>query len=210
MTAKNVGIFAALTMAFLYVYDLKLIQQLKTERNQLLQFAQRDSSSLVDITNELGHQTQRAELTELSLRNAQELLNTQRLSFIKEFSAVKASLRNLETAVQVQATATADLKLSTKDTTIVIAGDTVKTRKFGYLDDYNKVSGYLSGDTTVMIAARIQVPIQGVVYWQRRKWLFLRVGRKEYYSQFTSPNSWVKIQNSEVIKVLKKGQAAFR
>lgn len=201
----SAGLLVVLVFATaIIVHQERTIDRLANERRQAIAFAQRDSAAATNYKNQLGHQVQRTELTELSLRNAQDLINTDRLSFIRQLEGVKQNLKNLEAAVKVQASATADLRLNLGDTTIIINGDTTMVRKFGYVDEYNQVHGFLEGDTTALISARISVPIDGAMFWERSRFLGLRIGRKKWFGEFTTPNPWVKIDNSEFIKIQKR------
>lgn len=71
-----------------------------------------------------------------------------------------------------------------------------------YEDEYNSVAIDSAG---VNLTLKIDVPIRGVVYWERpHKFLFFKWGKKQYVSDFSSPNTLVKISNHEVIQVRKK------
>jgi hypothetical protein len=182
----------------------KMLIRVNSERHQAISFAKRDSANAMNYKNKFDHQVQRNEITDLSLRNAQDLRNTDRLAFIQELQGVKQNMKNLESAVRIQARATADLRMQLHDTTIYLNGDTLHVHKFGYADKYNSIRGLLEGDTTILANAMISVPLEGAVYWERTKLLGLRIGRKKFYSEFTTPNKWVKIDNSEYIKIQKR------
>ena len=189
----------------LIVNQERKIDQLQVERQQLISFATRDSAAAATYRNKLGHQVTQTEISELSRRNAEDLLNTQRLSWIKELEGVKSNLKNIENAVKVQALATADLKMQLRDTVLITAaGDTVRAHNFDYADKYDFYQGVLEGDTTVMVRARISVPLEGALFWQRRRILGLRIGRKQWSTEYTSPNEWVTISGVDFIKIQKR------
>lgn len=205
MRGLIVSIVLLVIAAGIITFQRKTITRLATERAQAIKFATLDSARAVEYQNQYGHQVKRTEEVELSLRNARDLSNTERLAFLKELEGVKSNLRNLESAVRLQSMVTADLKLHLRDTTIILTpGDTIHAHKFQYLDQYNSLRGITEGDTTMLVKARISVPLDGAMFWERNKILGLRIGRKKWYAEFTSPNPWVKIDASEYIKIEKR------
>lgn len=196
--------FAAVaTLIISNVIHLRIESGLRTERDQVITFARRDSAAAQDYINKYSHQVRRTEETELTLRNARQLAGTERLSFLRELQGVKSNLKNLEAAVSLQTRTAATVQAASADTIVVVKGDTIHTHKFGYVDEFNSIRGLLIGDTT-LVNVTINTPIYGAVYWERSRILGLRIGRKNYFSEFTTPNTWVRITGAESIKIQKR------
>ena len=185
------------------VVHIRIEKDLRAERDQVITFARRDSAAAQDYLNKFSHQVRRTEETELTLRNARQLAGTERLAFLRELQGVKSNLKNLEAAVSLQTRTAATVQAPSADTIVVVKGDTIHTHKFGYVDEFNSIRGLLIGDTT-LVHVTINTPIYGAVYWQRSRILGLRIGRKNYFAEFTTPNSWVRITGAESIKIQRR------
>ena len=198
-----IALVAVATLIISNVAHLRIENGLRTERDQVITFARRDSAAAQDYLNKYSHQVRRTEETELTLRNALQLAGTERLAFLRELQGVKSNLKNLEAAVSLQTRTAATVQAPSADTIVVVKGDTIHTHKFGYVDEFNSIRGLLIGDTT-LVHVTINTPIYGAVYWQRARILGLRIGRKNYFSEFTTPNTWVRITGAESIKIQKR------
>ncbi len=116
----------------------------------------------------------------------------------EEFKGVKKNLRNVEVVSNTTASILDTLRLVNRDTTIIISGTPVVAKKFSYEDEYNSVTGIVRPDTTE-VDLDIKVPLTTVVLWERKKFLGLKIGRKQYSNETTSKNKKVRIVDSEVI-----------
>ncbi len=185
-------------------WQAERIQELKVEKSQVIEFAKKDSIALVYYKTKAGKEVAKSKQLTLSLDNTQKLIGTERLSWIRQFEGVNHRLNNLEHATRATAVAVANFKIPLGDTTILLPDSTVlRARKFTNNNKWIELTGLVLPDT-VSIVPRVTVPIEEVFYWQRKKILFLRIGKKEYFSDITSPNPYVKFIQNEVLRIEKK------
>lgn len=182
----------------------KKIARLHTERDQAIAFATTEKSRTTFYINRLGRETAKTQLLQLSLHNAKELVSSPRLNFIKQFEGVNPRMNNLDEVSQAQVLVSKKFDLPLRDFT-VHSPDSTRTpvKTFAYKDSLNSISGTIWGERIHPII-EITVPLQGVIYWQRKKILGLRIGRKRWFSEITSTNPLVKIKSQEVIRVGKR------
>lgn len=180
------------------------IDRLREEREQAITFAATESNTTEFYKNKADRETARAGVLELSLRNTRELIENERLNFVRQFDGVNRRLNNLEQVSHSTAQVVASWKLPLRDT-IILNLDSTRTpaKFFTYTDSLNHISGIVSG-TEIIPRIQITVPLQGAVFWQRKKFLGLRIGRKRWYSDITSTNPNVRITKHEFIKVKKR------
>jgi len=189
------------------VMQEKKISQLHTEREQALAFANVEKSGTTFYKNKLGRETAKTQILDLSLCNARELRNSDRLNFISQFDGINNRLNNLVEVSQSNARFIRDFKLPLRDTFLLNVDSTNKTllpaKVFSYKDSLNNISGTIIGKE-IKPHIEITVPLQGAMYWQRKKILGLRIGRKKWFSDLTSTNPFVKIKSQEVIRISRK------
>lgn len=121
----------------------------------------------------------------------------------EEFKGVKKNLKNVEQITRITASLVDTLDIPVRDSLIVIDNTTYPSRVFDYRDTYNSVSGIIIGDSAT-IKLDINVPLEIVAIWERKRILGLRIGRKKYLVQGTSKNESVKITGLENIKISKR------
>ena len=188
------------------------IAVLHQENEQLVKVASDSGRMARTYINLYGKSISKNNVLDLTLRNARAI-QAQELVFVKQFEGVKKNLKNLEAAFHSQSQVLINLKLKTRDTTIIkhhhgdtIKSDSIDAKTLYYQDDYNFVSGLVTSDST-QLYAEISVPIDGVTYWQRKhKFIFKnwRIGKKQYFSEMTSANPWVHITQHEFINIGRK------
>jgi hypothetical protein len=179
------------------------VADLEVERSQAVEFAASKTLEIERYKTIAGNEAVKVHNLELSLRNAQELSNTDRLSFAKEFAGVKKDFRNLESTLQASIDLVIKKAISNKDTTFVFNGDTTKAKTWAYMDEYNSFSGINMADTT-LFDGWATVPVKAVRYWEKKhKFIFKkwRYGKKEYFTEATSPNKLVYISTIEIIDI---------
>lgn len=170
----------------------------EAREKQLTEYVNKKSTEVRHYKNELGKEVAKNELLELDRKSFKAL--QEEFSYLhKEFDGVKKNLRNVEHVTQITAQIIDSLKLPTNDTTMVINNEIVNVKTFDYQDDYNRVSGIVMKDST-SVHLEIEVPLDGVVYWER-KWF---LGKKIYTTEMTSKNSKVHITKLESIRVTKR------
>jgi hypothetical protein len=200
-------VIASLTIAVLcglVFMEEKKIEQLHKEREQALAFANVEKSNTTFYRNKLGRETAKTEILDLSLRNARELRNNDRLSFIQQFEGINKRLNNLDEVSQAHLQVIKDWKLPLRDTVLLNIDSTLLPSKvFSYKDSLNLIRGTIQGKE-IHPHIEITVPLQGVMYWQRKRILGLRIGRKKWFSEITSTNPFVKILSQETIRVSRR------
>ncbi|MBS1489692.1 MAG: hypothetical protein JSS93_04130 [Bacteroidetes bacterium] len=199
-----VAIIIISVLGGLVVMEEKKIAQLHKEREQALAFANAETSNTTFYKNKLGRETAKTELLDLTLRNTRELRDNERLVYLGQFAGINQRLNNLDEMSQIHLRFFRNFKLPLRDTVMLNIDSTLLPAKvFSYKDSLNIVQGTIQGKE-IQPHIEIKVPLQGVVYWQRKKILGLRIGRKKWYSDITSVNPFVKITSQELIRVNKK------
>lgn len=180
------------------------IQKLSEERKQALTFANTQTKAVTWYKTKWNNEAAQAEVLQLSLDNAQDLISNERLSFVRQFNGIKKRLNNLEQVTTTTAIIVKEWQLPLRDTFLVSVDSTLLPGKvFSYADSLNRISGIVQGNQ-IIPKIEITVPLQGAVHWERNRILGLRIGRKKWYSDITSTNPLVKIKQHELIKVGRK------
>lgn len=198
-------------------FMVKRISILKEERDQSLDYIKSKDDSITYYVNAYGRQTARLKTSELTNRNMKELMETRELEWVKQFRSVKKNAKNLESASQVGAVATGtfsmplelnEFYLFDKDGNLVKKPiDTVAvcpTRHFDNHNEWFRIQGKVTADS-IVVTPMVPIKLESVVTWERkRKFLGIRFGKKEYYSEISSPNPYVEITEVKVIRVGRK------
>lgn len=195
-----------LLMGSTIVFLSKQNQVLKQEKGQLIQVAQDSGRIARTYINLHGHEVSRAKILDLTYRNFKALKENQEFAFLNQFDGLKKNKNNLEQIIKAQAEVIATFKTKTGDTTLLAVdrvGDTVRVvaRSSHYKDEFNEVDCLSTPDSTTH-KVQADVTLKGVVLWEHPKWW--KFWKRVHYSEFTSPNPWVKIKQHEIIKVQKK------
>jgi hypothetical protein len=178
---------------------------LSNQNGQLVEYAIRDSSKLEFYKNELGKEVAKASTATLDYRLLQRLSHDSELSWLRQFEGLKKSLKNLEAATSVNTRVIAEFKTTTKDT--VVRVDSVDHPAFTFENktEFITETGTVIPDLKQVITRLdISVPLKGVVYWERKRFLGLKIGKKEWKSEFTSDNPFVKITSVDQILVQRR------
>lgn len=190
-----IGIAIILVLCTLLASMQQKISKLKIEKDQVIKYSLIDESQIIWYKNKLNKETARADVAELSFSNAAKLLTTERLNFIKQFEGVKKNARNINTVLEVTAKSTTDVEL--------VSRDSLEWELFEFKDEFNNLK-VVSKNDTISITHVVEVPLQGAIFWQRKKILgFIRIGKKTYEIHMTSPNPNVHLTNLSSIKVSK-------
>lgn len=205
------GTIVLLGLALGFMWDK--LQQVKTERNQAIEFNNAREDSLVYYRNGMGQEIARNAVLDLTLRNIQRLRSDERVSWISKFDGVNKRLNNLESATRTVAQAigiftipVASVPEDTLDWATWLNDSTwagpQHIRTFDNHNEWIRVRGTITDSVVVRVDA--YVPIENVVFWQRKKVVGLRIGRKHWFSETSSSNPYVKITESTVIRVGKR------
>lgn len=186
------------------------IKSLKSRTANLVKVAERDSLSAEFYKNEYGREVARNEVINLTHADALKLLDTRHLNYLKEIEGLKRNLRNLEAAVQVKTELKFDTKLPLLDSLVTLTNglisdmpNTTILKTWEYSDKYNHFSGIIFPDS-ISLKGKADIELFGAVHWQRKKVIGLRIGKKQYFNDFYTPNELAEIKGTEFIKVVKK------
>jgi len=179
---------------FLSIRGRVLVKQRDTARESAKNISNLltiERTNIVTYRNRLGTVVNRTQRLELSLRNVQDLKDTERLKFLAQFEKLKANLKNLQSAGTFEFELERDsLPFST---VYVPCADSLKTFLYEYKDEYNHIKAQVLDTPTF----EISVPINYVEYWDRRWFL----GRKTYYIESTSPNKLIRLVAQEKFEI---------
>ncbi len=194
---------------------IKRLDTVKTQRDQAIEFSNSRQDSLEYFKNAWGRETARSAVLDLTLRNAQRLQSDERLAWVRQFESVNKRMNNLESATRTVARTVGTFSIPTQpvdttgfdkwwnDSTFWQTEDLALTRTFDNRDEWIRLQGTITDDT-VVVRANALVPIENVVVFERKKILGLRIGRKQWFSETASPNPYVTITESTVIRVGKR------
>lgn len=198
------ALIGLLLVAAIYIVHLeRSIDTLKTEKSDVTQFAKGPDSTTY-YKNKHGQEVAKNEAQTLSYRDLVALRETDRLAWINGFENLNKRANNLEQAQRTFMTVMTNFKIPLRDTTIVNADSSVThARRFDNHNKWISLKGTIFPDT-LDIDPIVSVPLNTVVYYQRKKIIFFRIGKKTYFTESTSDNPYVKITRSEVTRVEKK------
>lgn len=222
--ARLYVVLAAILIILLSIihYQRGQIQSWKGRHSDVLEIAKRDSTVATYYINAYGQEVAKSKMLTLTARDAVKLAETQNLQFLKQIEGLKRNYSNLEQAIHVQAKlvfektlplgtlqtlpspawTTSENIIFNPDTSIFINSPAIE-RTFQYKDQYNFIQGRIVNDS-VSIKGSSEVPISGAIYWKRKKFLGIGIGKKVYESAFFTPNPFAKITGTETIKIIKR------
>jgi hypothetical protein len=205
-TIKWVAIGLILVAAFVI---LPLIyhkwREAEARADSLGSYAKSKDDSVSYYQNKLGQEVAVKQAVELDYKALQTLSNDRHLEYLKQFEGLKSNLKNLTVATNVTAQAVANFQGKLTDTTVTIDSVSHKAWTFLNEDTYTREEGTVIPDLSKVITKiSMEVPIQGALFWQRKKILFLRIGKKQWRSEFTSPNPHVRLTKTEQLLIQKR------
>lgn len=176
-------------------------RQAEDKTNQVADYATTRDQEITYYKNELKREVAKGNALIMD-RNAFLELKSDFQYLTEEFKGVKKNLKNVEQVTRVTANILDTLNIPLRDSSVVINNNTYASRVFDYDDGYNAVSGIIIGDSA-SISLDIDVPLDILVTWERKRILGLKIGRKKYLVQGTSKNESVKITSLENIVIRK-------
>ncbi len=210
-TTITVGVFIILLLALsIQTYRANRLKGLKeqaeTERDQAVDFVANEKKKTEIFINKYNQQVAKTEEMQLSLKNVQDLVNTERLQHLKKVEGLNKNLSNLIS------TSTAQIKINTDSIPKLVVkvpceNDSIKAFWYRLQDEFNHIEAIVLDSPIV----EIRVPIQTTDYWERtRKFLFIKWGPKAYFRETTSPNKLAIITAQEYFTVQKKNKLSRR
>ncbi len=201
----NIKLFFFVLVAgvcFLAMYLYRENQILKDQRQQLYNFAVNRDQQVRYYMSKDSLLISKVNSVELDNKNLKELAATKELEYLKQFEGLKKNLKNLETAVNanISITSKVDGKLNDSTFTKINGKDTVLVtgKSFKVNDEFRKLDIAIIG-RDISVHEEMTVPLSIVNYWERKRILGLRIGKKLYVTEATSRNPHVKIDKLESI-----------
>jgi hypothetical protein len=181
------------------------VDKLRNEKNQAIAYIKAGNDSTTYYRNAHGIEVAKNEVLDLTVRNAKDLQDDERLAWIRNFESVNKRLNNIEQASRTTMQIVGDFKIPLGDTTIVNIDSTItRARKFDNHNEWFRIKGIVTSDS-IVTTPYIPVPLESVIVWERKhKFLGIRFGKKQYSSETSSPNPYVHILKHEVIRIGKK------
>lgn len=175
------------------------------ERDQAISFNNSKDDSLTHYISKYGQEVAKNHIQDLTVRNLRKMQHDERLSWISKFDGVNKRLNNVEQATRTTAHIVGSFHIPLADTVYKhVDGTLVKAKTFNNKDPWLNLSGVITGDS-VLTKADVPVPLESIILWERKgKFLPKVFGRKEYSTQTTSANPYVKITKHELTRFAKK------
>lgn len=203
MTKYLILIIVVLAIAGSIFFNRWLV--LREQNKQITQYAIQKSMEVEYYKLENGQLVATKDAAILDLKTVKKLSEDKDLQWIKQFEGIKKNLRNLETATQINTETIASMKGNITDTVVVVDSTEHRAFSFDNSDKWMEVKGVVIPDLkTVDTFIKVQVPIEGVMFWKRKKVVGLRIGSKEWSSEFTSPNPYTKITTLNQILIKRR------
>lgn len=197
MGGTIIALIASLTFA------QKRIQTLKIDRDQAIAFNNARADSLERYKNKYGIVVSRAEVLDLSLRNMQKMREDERLFWLREFESLNKRLNNVEQASRVTAEIVGNFKIPIQEVPIYRGDSLFQVRTFDNEDPWLRVSGVILKDS-IEVIPNVKLDIKTVFLWERKKFLGLKIGRKEFYAEVLTDNPYATIRSVEVTRVSRR------
>lgn len=178
--------------------DLK--EQAETERDQAIDFVTEEKKKTEIFLNKYNQQVAKTEETQLSLGNAQALIETERLQHLKKVEGLNRKISNLISTSTTIIKITPD-SIPKQIVKIPCDGDSTNVFWYKLIDEFNHIEAVVL-DSPIF---EITVPINTTDYWERKgRFLWFKVGSKSYFREVTSPNKLVSIKAQEYFTIQKK------
>lgn len=180
----------------------------KTAENDMkasLAIADAADRRTVEIQNKYGESIAKNVVYEISTTNLRSLLEKSRaLQFVKHIpDAGKKNIEMIQTfdaSFLDESVKIVPIEIPCPDDDSTARRVLMKAYQWQIKDEYNDISAIVLDTPRV----HINVPIKSVILWQRKKWLGLRIGHKEWFQEAYSPNRLIKIDSQLVVRVQKK------
>lgn len=206
--------FCVVLIIVLSIISLSVWNKYQTavqERDQVIQFSLAQGDSIHQMSTKLGQASARSRLQDLTVSNLRRLQHQKDLAWLKQIEGINKRMNNVEQISTTTARLMTTFSTGLRDTTVSVpldSGGVVRTIPARAFDNKNKwisLKGLVMPDTLI-VTPIVNVPLQSVVYWQRKRsrLLWFRIGRKEWFKQTTSENPYVTITEDKLIQVSKK------
>ena len=194
-----IGVILFITfVGFPYYY--KQAQLYKDRADQVAQYALILRDSAIVYKNKYGDAVVQVETARLDA-HSMKALKEDLAEITEKFNSVNKRLANLEYASKATLVAVANLEGTTTDTTVVVNSVEVPAFQFSAFDPYFKVEGLVIPSLKkVTVTPSFTAEVYAITYWKRRhKFLGISFGKKEFKSEITSNNPYLKFTDYKVV-----------
>lgn len=202
--------YLLLAIAILSLSTVALFYKWRTaeeQRAQTADFALHVNDTISYYKNKAGEEVAKRRALELDYSTFKTLSKSKDLEWVKEFQGLKSSLNNLQEATRINTQSIADFTTTGKESPPVVINHVPhEAFTFENKDEYITETGTVVPDLKLVTShITVNVPLEGVVYWQRpHKFLFIRWGKKKYFTEFKSHNPHTKITQIESLVIKSK------
>lgn len=172
-------------------------RMVSNERDEAVTISSGKSLEVKHLINRYNEEVVKAQAAQVSESNVKRLSETKELEYLKHIEGLRRSMKNFEHGSSIEAS------VKMPDSVLVpyevpVADTSMHFFRWLVMDQYNMIDAVVL-DTPVF---EMKVPIRAVTYWERkRKFWFIRFGKKEYFTEAYSPNKLVKIDSvSSIVK----------
>lgn len=195
-TLKTLGIVAVILL-LLYAWGVTkyaLTQKeekefAQTERDEAVAMATNQKEETYFYLNAYNYEVAKVKSAKISIDNLNRMLDAKEFSWLKQFESLKKKYQNLEQATSINMSFRGDSII--RRTIYMPCADTVKLFRYYIHDEFNHIDAVVL-DTPVF---QSRIPINIVGLWERKKFLGLRIGKKEWFIEATTPNKLYSIDS---------------
>lgn len=197
-TILLIAVGLAAFVGFPYYY--KQNQLNKDRVDQVTRYALIDRDSAIIYKNKYEqavYQVETARLDKQTIKALREDLQ----EITSRFDGVNKRLNNVESLSKVTISAVASLQGTSQDTVLVRDSVAVAAFQFEAFDPHFRVEGVVIPTLKkVEVTPTFSANVYAVTYWKRKhKFLGMRFGKKEYRSEITSDNPYLKFSDYKVV-----------
>lgn len=202
-----IGVVALAAMIAVPILTRKLIEKSR-QLNEVSTYIVNKDKEIEYYKNVAGKEVAKTDAAMMALDAFKKISHEQDLKFIEEFKGLKKSLKNLEAVTDINTQTVSNLKGGLNDTTVVVNNLPVDSFTFDIQDEWVRNKGIVIPSLAhIEIETTVEVPIQGVIYWERERlfgWGPRWFTKKHYITELTSPNPHTKITKSNQLLIRRK------
>lgn len=201
------GVIAVAAIIAVPILTRKLLEKSR-QINEMSTYVVNKDKEIEYYKNVAGKEVAKKESVIMALDAFKKISKEQDLKFLEEFEGLKKSLRNLEAVTDINTQTVSELKGGLSDTTVVVDNVPVESFTFDLQDEWVRNKGIVIPSLAhIEIETSVEVPIQGVIYWERAKlfgWGPRWFTKKHYITELTSPNPHTKITKTNQLLIRRK------
>lgn len=177
----------------------------KRDKQNAIKLSGLNRQAMETYRNKNDQLVTRLSALEFTTSTVKDLVKSGELGWLNQFQGLKKSMKNLETAYNIQMEASDSLQTKLdkfQSFYINSTGDTIvfQGMKFAYQDEYTILSAQQVSLDSVRVKYSVKVPVSGALFWDR-KWF---LGKKHYKAEITSENPHVTIPEAVIFSAANK------